>query len=57
MINGISAFFVTGNPFMERPGVLTIGGGDATVSPDEAFGDWDELFAFWEYRLPTNVLP
>jgi len=54
VINGISAFFVTGNPFMERPGVLTIGGGDATVSPDEAFGDWDELFAFWEYRLPTR---
>jgi porin len=54
VINGISAFFVTGNPFLERPGVLTIGGGDATVSPDEVFGDWDELFAFWEYRLPTR---
>jgi porin len=54
VINGISLFIVTGNPFMDRPGVLTIGGGDATVAPDEAFGDWDELFAFWEYRVPTR---
>ncbi len=54
VINTVTVFVLTGNPLMDHPAVFTIGVGDAAVSPDEAFGDWDELFAFWEYRLPTR---